>query len=106
MQFGDLLDGQALSETAHEALVPQSIGNHLRHTGALANGLPGACKFASFPRTAFRLLPGDTSRLLFMDPSLEKRCIAWPRGDCWQKHLNHIVAHWTGSEPLLPPRPL
>jgi hypothetical protein len=49
---------------------------------------------ASFPRTAFRLLPRDTPRLLFMDPSLEKRCIAWPPGDCGQKHLNHIVAHW------------
>jgi hypothetical protein len=36
VQFGDLLNGQALSETAHDARVPQSIGNHLRHTGALA----------------------------------------------------------------------
>src|SRR6266480_2392745 len=70
-----------------------SIGNHLRHTRALANDLPGTCKFASFPRTAFRLLPGDTSRLLFMDPPLEKRYIVWPSGDCGQKHLNHIVAH-------------
>jgi hypothetical protein len=42
MQSSDVLNWQTLPETAHDARVPQSVANYVRHRGTFANSVPGA----------------------------------------------------------------